>query len=77
MGVSRWMTLQRISVRACTELLWNYATQHITSKDYKACMGFCTAALGYAAEGAKFAVALGLAKAHLALQELDRSAQPH
>ena len=59
------------------ELLWNYATQHITSKDYKACMGFCTAALGYAAEDAKFAVALGLAEAHLALQELDRSAQPH
>ncbi|CAL5220263.1 g2244 [Coccomyxa viridis] len=59
--------------QSMSELLWNYATQHITSKDYKACMGFCTAALGYAAEGAKFAVALGLAKAHLALQELDRS----
>ena len=58
------------------ELLWSYATQHITSEDYTPCMGFYTAALGYAAADAKAAIACHLGQAHLALQELDRSAWP-
>ena len=58
------------------ELLCHHATQHIKSNDYTTCMNFYTAALGYAVVDAKAAVARHLAQAHLALQELDRSAQP-
>ena len=56
-------------------LLWNHATQHFTSKDYRACVDFYAIALEYAEADAKAAVARQLALAHLALQELDRSAQ--
>lgn len=56
-------------------LLWNHATQHFTRKDYRACADFCAAGLEYAEAEAKAAVARQLALAHLALEELDRSAQ--
>ena len=56
-------------------LLWNHATQHFTSKDYRASVAFYAAAAEYADAGAKAAGARQLALAYLALQELDRSAQ--
>ena len=56
-------------------LLWNHATQHFTSKDYRACVDFYAIALEYAEADAKAAVARQLALAHLALEELDRSTQ--
>ncbi|CAL5220290.1 g2275 [Coccomyxa viridis] len=54
-------------------LLWDRATQRFTSKDYKACEDFCTAALGYAEADAEAAVARQLALAHLAQRYPDRS----
>ncbi len=57
------------------ELLWNHATQHITTKDYRTCIKFYTAALAYAEADAKPATAHQLARAHVAVQKLDRSAQ--
>ena len=57
-------------------LLWDRATQPFTSKDYKACEDFCTAALGYAEADAEAAVARQLALAHLAQRYPDRSAEP-
>ena len=56
-------------------LLWNHATPHFTRKDYRACLDFYTIALVYAEAEAKAAVARQLALAHLALEELDRSAR--
>ncbi|CAL5220282.1 g2267 [Coccomyxa viridis] len=55
------------------ELLWNHATQHITTKDYRTCIECYTAALAYAEADAKPATAHQLARAHLAVQRLDRS----
>ena len=57
-------------------LLWNHGTQYFSSKEYRACTGFYDAALEYAEASAKATIARGLALAHLALQELDRSAPP-
>ncbi|CAL5220286.1 g2271 [Coccomyxa viridis] len=54
-------------------LLWDRATQRFTSKDYKACEDFCTAALGYTEADAEAAVARQLALAHLAQRYPDRS----
>ena len=56
-------------------LLWNHATQHFLSKDYKVSVDFYAAAAEYADAGAKAPGTRQLALAHLALQELDRSAQ--
>ena len=60
------------------ELLWNHATQHITTKDYRTSVDFYTAALAYAEADAKAPIACQLAQAHLAVQKLqaERSAQP-
>ena len=55
-------------------LLWNLGTQHFLAKDYPACVGAYTAALPYADADAKPRVGRQLALAHLALHELDRSA---
>ena len=56
-------------------LLWNHATQHFIGRDYRACMEFYAAALGYAEANTKAAIARQLAQAHLAMQEIDRSAR--
>ena len=57
-------------------LLWNHATQHLTSKDYRASVNFYSAALGYADNKMKGPIAHQLAQAHLALQDLNRLAHP-
>ncbi len=57
-------------------LLWNHATLRIASKDYRTCLAFYTAALAYAEAEAKAAIACQLARAHVAVQKLERSAQP-
>ena len=55
-------------------LLWNHGTNYFMSKDYKECVGFYAAAQEYAEASAKATIARQLALAHLAQQELDRSA---
>ena len=55
-------------------LLWNLGTEHFLAKDYPACVGAYSAALPYADADAKPRVGRQLALAHLALHQLDRSA---
>ena len=55
-------------------VLWNLGTQHFLAKHYPACVGAYSAALPYADADAKPRVGRQLALAHLALHQLDRSA---
>ncbi|CAL5220288.1 g2273 [Coccomyxa viridis] len=54
-------------------LLWDHAKQRFSSKDYKACEDFCTAALGYAEPDARADVARQLAKTKAAQLDIERA----
>ena len=58
------------------KLLWNYATQCFTSKDYRASASFYLAAMAYAEPEAKAAVSRQLVLVQKAMPDVFRSAHP-
>ena len=56
-------------------LLWDRATQHFTSRDYRACVQFYFGAGVYAEPDAEEIVSRRLTQVQLAMPELFRSAQ--
>ena len=74
LGVPQGYPASKQDCKSIYTLLWNLGTQHFLAKDYSACVGAYSAALPYADADAKPRVGRQLALAHLALHQLDRSA---